>query len=129
DSIRLLPAGGFVRLAQMVTSEALEGKDSGGEKLPPAPPWAKILTALAGPFMNIVFAFVIGTVIYFVGLPILVNPSVIGYVEPNSPEAKLGIQEGDKIVEVNGRKATSWQDVQMATVLARTNVLPVVLER
>jgi regulator of sigma E protease len=127
-SIRLIPAGGFVRLPQMVTSEALEGKD-GGEKLPPAPPWAKILTAVAGPFMNIVFAFVIGTVIYFVGLPILVNPSIIGYVEPNSPEAKLGIQEGDKIVEVNGRKATSWQDVQMATVLARTNVLPVVLER
>jgi regulator of sigma E protease len=127
-SFRLIPAGGFVRLPQMVTSEALEGKND-APKLPPAPPLSKILVAFAGPFMNIVFAFAIGGLIYFVGLPILVNPSVIGYVEPGSAEAKLGIHEGDKIVEVNGRRTASWQDVQMATVLARTNVLPVAIER
>jgi regulator of sigma E protease len=79
--------------------------------------------------MNVVFAFAIATVIYFVGLPVMVNPSIIGYVEPNSPEAKLGIQPGDKIVEVNGKPVKSWQDVQMTAALARTNVMPVVIER
>jgi regulator of sigma E protease len=59
----------------------------------------------------------------------LVNPPIIGYVEPGSEEAKLGIKEGDKIVQVNGQKIKSWQDISMATVLARTNVLPVVIER
>ena len=79
--------------------------------------------------MNIVFAFVIAGVIYLVGLPVPVNPSIIGYVEPNSPEAKLGIQAGDKIVEVNGKAVKSWQDVQMTAALARTNVMPVVIVR
>ena len=38
-SWRWIPAGGFVKLPQMITSEALEGESSsGGEKVPPAPP-------------------------------------------------------------------------------------------
>ena len=40
--------------------------------------------------MNVVFAFAIASVIYWVGLPVLVNPSKIGYVEPGSPEAATG---------------------------------------
>lgn len=125
-SIRWIPAGGFVKLPQMITSEALEGQSV--EKVPPAPPWHKILVAFAGPFMNVVFAFAIATVIYFVGLPIPVNPAIIGYVEPGSAEAKLGIQEGDRIVSVNGEKVKSWQDVVLDTVVARTSLLPVVIE-
>src|SRR6266542_5326858 len=45
-SWRWIPAGGFVKLPQMITSEALEGESgSGGEKVPPAPPLSKILVA------------------------------------------------------------------------------------
>lgn len=128
-SIRWIPAGGFVRLPQMITSETLEGGGEGREKLPPASPWAKILVAFAGPVMNIIFAFVIATLIFFTGLPVLVNPSIIGYVDPKSPEAQAGIREGDKIVAVDGRPVKSWQEVQEYTVLARTNVLEVVIER
>jgi len=79
--------------------------------------------------MNLVFAFVIASVIYFVGLPILVNPSFVGYVSPDSAEAKLGIQAGDRIVEVNGNRVTTWQQIAENTALARTNILPVTLER
>ena len=127
-SWRLIPAGGFVKLPQMVTSEALEGKHA-SEPLPEITPLTKILVSVAGPLMNVVFAFVIATVIYFTGLPILVNPPIIGFVEPNSTEAKLGILEGDRIVEVDGRPIRGWMEVQEATGLARTNMLPVVIER
>jgi regulator of sigma E protease len=128
-SIRCIPAGGFVKLPQMITSEALEGSAQEKEKLEPVSPLSKILVAFAGPLMNVVFAFAIATVIYFVGLPIAVNPSIIGYVDPESPEYALGIREGDRVVSVDGKLVRSWQDVQMTTILARTNVLPVVIER
>jgi len=128
-SMRWIPAGGYVKLPQMITSETLEGgKSSSDEPIPPASPLSKILVAFAGPFMNVVFAFVIATVIYFVGLPVAVNPPIIGYVEPDSTEAKLGIKEGDRIISVDGEKVKSWQDVSMYTILARTNVIPVVIE-
>ncbi len=128
-SIRWIPAGGFVRLPQMITSEALEGGSELRSQLPPASPFSKILVALAGPLMNVVFAFAIAALIYFTGLPVLVNPSIIGYVDPNSAEGKAGIQEGDRIVAVDGKMVKSWQEVQEITALARTNVLPVVIER
>lgn len=125
-SIRWIPAGGFVKLPQMVTSEALEGEAS--RDVPPAPPLHKTLTAFAGPFMNVVLAFAIATIIYFVGLPVPVNPPIIGYVEPGSAEAKLGIRDGDIIKAVDGKKVDSWQDITMDTAVARTSVLPVVIE-
>src|SRR5271154_2508353 len=110
-SLRWIPAGGFVKLPQMITAEALEGHSD--EPIPPASPLHKILVAFAGPLMNVIFAFAIATVIYFVGLPVAVNPPIIGYIEPNSPEAKLGIQSGDKIISINNQKVNSWQDVVM----------------
>jgi len=126
-SVRWIPAGGFVKLPQMITSEALEGHAD--TNVPPAPPLHKILVAVAGPAMNVIFAFVIATLIYFVGLPTLVNPPVIGEVEANSPEAQMGIKEGDRIVMVNNNPIESWQDVTFATLTAQTNVLPVVIQR
>lgn len=127
-SLRWIPAGGFVKLPQMITSEALEG-GSGKEPVPPASPWSKILVAVAGPFMNVVFAFVIAGLIYFVGLPVPVNPPIIGFVEPGSAEFKLGIREGDRIVAVDGAPVDSWQEVFERAALARTSVIPVVIER
>ncbi|MDB6056691.1 MAG: rane-associated zinc metalloprotease, partial [Verrucomicrobiales bacterium] len=122
-SVRWIPAGGFVKLPQMITSQQLEG--TADASIPPAAPFSKILVAIAGPVMNVIFAFFVAGIIYFVGLPEPVNPSIIGYVEPGSAEAKFGIQEGDRIVNVDGKPVSSWEQIREATVFARTNVLPV----
>jgi regulator of sigma E protease len=124
-SVRWIPAGGYVKLPQMVTSAAIEGETS--NDIPPAPPLSKILVAIAGPLMNVFFAFGIAVLIYYVGLPVPVNPSIIGYVDPKSAEGKLGIKEGDRIVAVNGKAVKSWEEVYNGTVLALTNVIPVTI--
>ena len=126
---RWIPAGGFVALPQMVTSETLEGKTEDAVKLPPVSPWSKILVALAGPLMNVVFAFVIATAIYFLGLPKLINPAIVGELDPASPEAKLGIQAGDRVVAVTGVPVVSWEEAQKLVMIAPTNVVPVVVDR
>jgi regulator of sigma E protease len=125
-SLRSIPAGGFVKLPQMITAEALEGQSA--ENVPPAPPWHKILVAFAGPFMNVVFAFAIATVIYFVGLPVPVSQPIIGKVDPASPEGKMGIREGDRVVMVDNKPIKTWDDVMEFTMLSRKNVIPVVIE-
>ena len=126
-SLRGIPAGGFVKLPQMITSEAIEGKPE--EELPPITPLSKILVSVAGPFMNVVFAFAIAAFIYVVGLPQPVNPSIVGYVDPKSDEAKLGIKEGDRVVALEGKPVKTWQDVNMGTILALTNTLQVTFDR
>lgn len=129
-SWRWIPAGGFVKLPQMVTSDALEGKaDEPVEQLPNVSPWSKILVAFCGPLMNVVFGVAIAGFLWGVGIPVPVNPPIIGYVDPGSPEAKLGIQPGDEIISVDGKRITSWHDVQETTILARGTKLPVVIAR
>ena len=127
-SLRWIPAGGFVKLPQMVTSSALEGgSDSQEPPAPPAPALSKILVAFAGPAMNFVFALAIAVLIYFVGLPVQVNPPFIGYVDPASPEGKLGIQAGDRIVAIDGKTVKSWDEIVRTTILALTNVFDVAI--
>ncbi|MFM8358719.1 MAG: RIP metalloprotease RseP [Verrucomicrobiota bacterium] len=126
-AVRWIPAGGFVKLPQMLTSEMIEGP--AGTPVAPASPVSRILVALAGPVMNLVFAVAIGSVIWLVGLPVPVNPSIVGYVEPGSPEAVAGVREGDRILAVEGRPVRSWEDVQQITALAPTNRVAVELER
>ena len=69
--------------------------------------------------MNVVFAFVVATVIYFVGLPVPVNPAVIGHVDPESAEYALGIRDGDRVVEVDGKPVESWEDVNAIVMVSR----------
>jgi regulator of sigma E protease len=126
---RLIPAGGFVALPQMVSSTALEGKTEGAEQLPPVSAGSKMLVACAGPVMNVLFAFLVATVIYFVGLPVPVDPPIIGDVAPGSAEARLGLRPGDRIVSVNGKPVSRWEDAQDIAITAPTNVLPVTIER
>jgi regulator of sigma E protease len=138
-SLRWIPAGGFVRLPQMMTSTALEGGSDqgqasttgeGGKEAAPLPnisALSKILVAVAGPAMNVIFAFVLATVIYFVGLPVPVNPPIIGYVDPKTPEGRMGIQEGDRIVAIDGKPVKSWDEITRTTILALTNAFKVTI--
>lgn len=126
-SLRWIPAGGFVKLPQMITSEAIEGKASA--EIQPASPLSRILVAVAGPFMNIVFALIIGSVVWAIGLPMLVNPPVVGPVDPNSSEGRMGVQSGDRIIEVNGHPVRSWQEINLEVITALTNVVPVTVDR
>ena len=115
-AVRWIPAGGFVKLPQMLTSEAIEG--SADPAIAPASPVSRIWVALA-----------IASVIWWVGLPVPVNPPIIGYVEPDSAEARMGIREGDRIVRVDGKTVKRWQDVQRFTVLARSQSIPIEIAR
>lgn len=128
-SIRWIPAGGFVKLPQMITSETLEGGSSGGPPLPPASPGSKILVAFAGPLMNVAFAFIIAAVVYWTGLPVPVNPAIVGPVDEASAEYAAGIRPGDRIVAINGQPVGSWEEVAERVILSRTNVFAVTVER
>src|ERR1035438_909704 len=129
-SWRWIPAGGLVKLPQMVTSDLVEPKSGEPiESLPAASPWTRILVALSGPMMNVFFGIAIACLLWGVGMPVQINPPIIGYVDPASPEAKLGIQPGDVIQYVDGKPITSWSDVQQTSILARSTKLPVVIAR
>jgi len=129
-TIRMIPAGGFVKLPQMITSETIEGKsEEETEPLPEISPWSKIAVAVAGPIMNVIFAFLIATIIYFVGLPEPITPPVVGIMDEASQEYKLGVREGDIIVEIDGKKIPSWEEAFQVTAIAVKKNFAVTFQR
>src|SRR3982750_2540967 len=101
-----LPFGGFVALPQLAPMDIIEGKaDIDRAKLPPVSAIDKIIVAVAGPFFSLLLAFVIATLIWVVGYPVSEadTTTTIGYILPESPAIKAGLQPGDRILSVDGK--------------------------
>ncbi len=107
-SINWLPLGGFVRLKGAHDTD----KDKGG--FGQASLWVKTKIMVAGVGMNLLAAFVILTILAWVGLPQLINnqftigsdtkvvstKTLVGEVIPHSPAAKIGLQENDQLIQL-----------------------------
>ena len=102
-----LPFGGFVRIAGMQKEGSLEPHEIPGGFFSKKP-MQRIRVALAGPFVNIVFALVV-----FVGLwlsggqdkPFQELTRRIGWVDPRSTLYTQGLRPGDFLEAVDGRSA------------------------
>ncbi len=128
--VSLFPFGGYVKLPQMSPMETLEGKpETPADELPPASPQSKILVALAGPVMNVLLALLLASIVWGFGLSVPINPSTVGWVEPNSREEQLGIRPGDHIVQVNDREVKTWMDLQRAVAISREPSVNIVILR
>ncbi len=134
-SIGALPIGGMVDIAglgseeDMVAgakgdSEALNVRASkpnvprGEREFQEASLGWRFWTLLAGPLMNFIFAIVVFIGVFMVlRLPDAANSkvsTVVQNVQGSSPASKAGIQHGDKILGVNGKKAVGvWQISEM----------------
>ena len=113
-----IPFGGYVSLPQL-DPEGMEKLQGGGEHLPPAAPWKRILVAVAGPMGNVVLALICACAIAWFAPPEATGASTeIGYVEPQSNAWAAGLRVKDRIVTVEGHAVQSWSDVLTECMLA-----------
>src|ERR1044072_3868061 len=105
-SLGSLPFGGFVALPQLAPMDIIEGKaDVDRARLPKISALDKIIVAIAGPLFSLLLALFFAAIVWAVGHPVSEGDSttVIGYVLPDSPEHKVGLQPRDKILSVDGK--------------------------
>lgn len=102
-ALRVVPLGGYVRLAGM-----LQNSDKNPRDFPNRPLWQRFLVILAGPVMNLVLAAVLYALAVGAvgGLP--VPTTTVAQTMPGYPAAQAGIRPGDRIVSVDHRPITSW---------------------
>jgi regulator of sigma E protease len=117
--LSLLPIGGYAKIAGMIDETQTEA-------LPPEPQpwefrskswWKKSIVISAGVIMNFILAGAI-----FVGIKYsegreIWETTTIGYVGQNSVSAKLGVQAHDKVVSINNKPITTWQDLEEEAML------------
>ncbi len=97
--IGAIPLGGYVRITGMNPEEELEP-----EVAPRAycnqPVWKRIVVIAAGPFVNLVIAFVI---LYFLAFGVAEPTNDVESVQNGTPAAAI-LEPGDKLVAVDGQR-------------------------
>ena len=127
--ISAIPLGGYVKMSGENPMD--EHTDDPGEFLN-HPRWQRFVIAIAGPFMNVVLAVGLLTVVYMVHYeyPAFVDqPGVVAYVKPNSAAAQIGVQPGDRIVRIAGVENPTWEQIGLKVMLSPNETLPVTINR
>jgi len=167
--LKALPIGGYISMAGMYPPsprEAARGGHAGGglfatmvqdartandETLEGAPDsrvfyrlavWKRVVVMLGGPFMNLVLAIVLMTIVLS-GIGLQTATATVATVsacvpaagatdcapgDPVAPAATAGIQPGDTIVSIDGQPVSTFDDVSALIRQAPGRPLPVVLE-
>jgi len=127
--ISAIPLGGYVKMSGENPMDDRTGDP--GEFLS-HPRWQRFIVALAGPAMNIMLAVALLTGVYMVHYEypaVLDEPAVVGWVNPDTPAEKAGIQKGDKIVRVEDIKNPNWEQVDVKDALSPNQPLKFGIER
>ena len=124
-SIRLLPLGGFNKIAGMDPSE-----DVGERGFNNKPVWQRFIVIAAGATFNFLLAIVIYFCIFaFHGTTVPSHEPVIGDTVAGNPAAEAGIQQGDRIITINGQSIQEWKDISQSLQGHSNHVVSVTLDR
>ncbi len=105
-SFRLLPLGGYVKMAGM---EPNDDRINGFNKKPLKDRFAVIS---AGSLTNFLVAIVLFIIVFsLIGIPTPSNANIIGDIISGSPADRAGLKTGDRIIKVNDVNTPRWNDI------------------
>ena len=122
--IGALPFGGYVKIAGMEKEGKLEP-----HQIPNGfygkSPLKRIFVAIAGPVVNIAFALMVFCFLYLAGGRVqnfANHTRIIGHIDPKSTLVQSGIKAGDELLEVDGKKISSFQDLLYSSVVKKNQI-------
>lgn len=121
-SVNAIPFGGFVRV------KGEDGKNMEPDSMNAKRPGQRAFFLAAGAGMNVVLAIFL--MILVVGIEGISHSSVyISGVNGGSPAAKAGWADGDRIVEINGKRIENAEEIRTETSRHAGDEITVTIER
>ncbi len=106
---KALPLGGYVKIIGMNNLEEVDPADE--DRTYRSKRYrSRFIVAFAGPFMNVLLAFVLLFVVY-AGFGVARATTVVNVVGEGTPAAAVGLQPGDTILSIDGTPVEEWADV------------------
>jgi regulator of sigma E protease len=125
-SIGSIPLGGFVKITGMV-DESLDTDKLKEEPKPyefrAKPAWQRLIVMLGGIVMNVLVGIAIFVaLLYMNGEPYIPKESVVNHgIIAHRMGEEIGLQTGDKIIDVNGRDYQEFSELVGLDVLLERN--------
>lgn len=129
-SINIIPLGGFVKIfGEDPDEESISGEDS-SRSMVNKPRWAQALVISAGVGFNLIFAWILITIGFMIGLPMSVdqfdvekvkNPNiVIVEVLEGSPAFESGLAVGDKLLSISSNEELikNFDEIEMQSFIS-----------
>ena len=113
--VSIIPLGGYVKMK----GEEHEGEEVTGDPREYGSRSIKERAGIvvAGPVMNLLLAVFLSPLPFLLGMEVpsyLFQSAKIGWVASEGAAAKVGIQPGDEIIEIDGKSVDTWKKVQRA---------------
>lgn len=108
-AISIIPLGGYVKMFGEQPGVEISEEDK-KVAFTHKTVWQRIAVVLAGPLMNFFFAILIFFAVSLTGED--AKTPVLGDVTANSPAYAAGFRSGDRLVTVNGKSISTWDDFQ-----------------
>lgn len=103
--LSIFPFGGYVKLAGDDPRESKGGDDEFFSKSP----FKRFCIIAAGSLTNYIFAFLLFSIIFMIGLP--ARTTYVGKLIAGYPALAGGLKEGDLIVAIDGNKVKYWNEL------------------
>src|SRR5690554_192472 len=116
-----LPLGGYVKIAGMI-DESMDTEQLKGEPQPwefrSKPAWQRLIVMLGGIIVNVILGiFIFWMLTFRFGETYIDNERMVNGVVPGVIGKELGLEAGDRILEINGKKVIRFSDVLGSEVL------------
>lgn len=132
-SLNWLPLGGFVRI------KGEDGQNHDPDSFAGKSAWIRTKVLGAGVVMNFVFAWLLISIVFTLGLPQPIDPSQraqypdakiqILEVKKDAPAEAMGLQLGDEILTIAGEDITSLKQVSEIIALSKGKNLEIKIDR
>jgi regulator of sigma E protease len=126
-ALSAFPLGGYVKMVGEDPDEEVQQADI-EKSFAHKGLLKRIAIVAAGPGFNLLLAvFLLMIVFIFYGVPVL--STQVGAVESGSPADRAGIRKGDRIVAVNGRPVSEWEELSKGIKESQGNALNLQIRR
>ena len=121
-SIRCIPFGGYCAM------EGEDGESDNPRSFQRAAWWKRLIILVAGSAMNLLTGFVIYLALYM-PIDMVAVPQLVEFTDCCTFHSEDGLQVGDELLEIDGRKVYLNQDISVLLGLNETGVHDIVVRR
>lgn len=112
-ALKLLPIGGACMFEGEDGLNEKEGEEPGEGSFLKANVWSRIATVVAGPLFNFILAFVIAFIMVNMSDVVAIRDPIATQVAEGGGAQLAGIQDGDKIISINGESIKLYQEISL----------------